>query len=906
MVQQAFSLAQSKTQSTSILQLRDYQEETLGAVADAEKRGVRRQLVVLPTGSGKTVVFSHAIARRLHNGQAVVLVHRDELAQQAMEKLRNVNRGVSVGLVKAESNETDAHIIVASVQTLAREKRRLDFLQAVPDIGVLVVDECFPAGTSIDGVPIEELRHGDFVRSFNHATGRIERRRVERLFKRPAPPELVRIRLSDGAALTCTPNHPIYAQDMNGRWSYVPAGELTCYHMVYSTIARHKHVTNEQRANLPLLPEDVCPKESIQRSQGAADLLRGMQGEAQIGTAETSQDALFALWSRGHRLREDSAGAGIAARKGILLSRLQSQEQKQSRIRDDGPHQSAICVGAHENQQSYARPREQRAYADVVAGDGLAAADSRWERRVYGSPIAPGASAWLADGVVHSDGPTEGGWVSRGLQGGHRQSDAQNRHRGGWRESLCAESQSGGRQEGCAIAVLGVDRVAVQESGRDRESGGLCPDGFVYNLEVEGNHNYFANGLLAHNCHHSASDSYQTVLDALGAFSSGGPLTLGFTATPERSDGKSLGATWEEVVYQRSILDMIRTGYLCDIRGIRVVLEGLDLNAVKRTAGDYQDGDLGAALAAAAAPEHAVAAYQEHAAGRKALLFTPTIQLAREMAAAFQQAGIAAGWVSGELPMDVRRDALSRFRNGAVRVMCNAMVLTEGYDEPSVDCIIVARPTRAHALYVQQVGRGTRPSALTGKTDLLVIDLVGASEDNKLQTVVDLVGREHVPGKPRQGQSLLEMVDEVEEERSHHGGKLRAEVVDLFGRSGFRWLPVGEMKWLLPLQRGSMLLARDGENWAVRLEQGRETAIQQIWAGSDVGYAQGAAEDWARRQGTSVLVERTARWLKDPASDKQREALMKWRVPVSAELTKGEAADQLSLIFGKRAWGIRR
>ncbi len=118
--------------------LRDYQLEALRAIGDAEARGVSRQVMALPTGTGKTVIFAELIRRR--GGRALVLVHRDELVNQAVDKLAAV--GITAGVIKAERDDVDVQVIVASVQTLSRQ-RRLARLRA--DFTTIVVDEAHHA-----------------------------------------------------------------------------------------------------------------------------------------------------------------------------------------------------------------------------------------------------------------------------------------------------------------------------------------------------------------------------------------------------------------------------------------------------------------------------------------------------------------------------------------------------------------------------------------------------------------------------------------------------------------------------------------------------------------------------------------------------------------------------------------
>src|SRR5262249_53884745 len=136
--------------------------------------------------------------------------------------------------------------------------------------------------------------------------------------------------------------------------------------------------------------------------------------------------------------------------------------------------------------------------------------------------------------------------------------------------------------------------------------------------------------IVVDEAHHAAAASYRRVLDHLGAFEPRDLLTLGVTATPTRGDRIGPDDIFEVIVYNRPILDMIESGYLADLRAIQVHLEA-DLDALRVRGGDFADDELGDALLEANAPEHAAAAYCEHAAGRKALIFTPTVSLAYAM-----------------------------------------------------------------------------------------------------------------------------------------------------------------------------------------------------------------------------------------------------------------------------------
>jgi ATP-dependent helicase IRC3 len=224
--------------------------------------------------------------------------------------------------------------------------------------------------------------------------------------------------------------------------------------------------------------------------------------------------------------------------------------------------------------------------------------------------------------------------------------------------------------------------------------------------------------------HHAPAPSYRRILEYCRAWHPDGPLVVGVTATPVRGDRQSLGQVFDGIVYQKTLVEMMQAGYLVDLRAMQVLLHA-DFDALRTRHGDFVEAELETLLLEANAPAQVLAAFQAHAAERKALLFPPTVATAYAMAATFSTAGIAAEALDATTPLATRRAILQRLHTGATRVVANCAVLTEGFDEPSIDCIIVARPTQSLPLYQQMLGRGTR--TYPGKTDCLLLDVVGVS-----------------------------------------------------------------------------------------------------------------------------------------------------------------------------------
>lgn len=400
--------------------------------------------------------------------------------------------------------------------------------------------------------------------------------------------------------------------------------------------------------------------------------------------------------------------------------------------------------------------------------------------------------------------------------------------------------------------------------------------------------------LVIDEAHHATAPSYRAVLEHVDA-----DIVVGFTATPERSDKAQLSDVWEQIVYARSLLDMIREGYLCDLRGIKVELDDLDLSTVKVTRGDYQADDLGRAMTEAHAPEQTAAAILQHAADRKTIVFCPTVDLAQATAAAMNAAGIKTGHVNGETDPDERRAILADFGAGRLQAITNVDVLTEGYDEPSVSCVAIAAPTKSRIAYVQKVGRGTRlhPS----KDDCLVLDLAGVSDDLKLQSLPSLF---NLRKPPPPGETMSRAVareqaeDEDTADEQRRVGELTSKDADLFGaRDRLSWLQVGE-RWVISAGRDTYLvLDPTGDTW--RVLRSRESGAAILASGLDLGYAQGAAEEALRRWFPMRYADAKAGWRGRPATEYQRRSMRKLGIKTEAE-TAGEASDLITGVLVRR------
>lgn len=370
--------------------------------------------------------------------------------------------------------------------------------------------------------------------------------------------------------------------------------------------------------------------------------------------------------------------------------------------------------------------------------------------------------------------------------------------------------------------------------------------------------------IITDEAHHSFAKSYRSIYDRLGVGEPWGPLLVGVTATPDRGDGKPLDDLFDAIVYEVGIEELIRDGYLCDIRAKLVQLE-VDLDSVKRTGGDYSESALQDAMVAADQPWHTAKAVLDHATDRKSIVFVAGVELAHETAAELLALGIETEVVHGDMPSLDRRAVISRLKSGATRCVVNCMVLTEGFDEPTVDCVVIARPTASRSLYQQMAGRGLRISP--GKQDCLIIDVVGVTQRHDLQTVSSLAGRKI--GDSQTFLGVLEREQEEEEESGAIDGRLVAIDVDVFHRSRFKWaqLPTPTPVWSISTGKAERIYispTKDGTFSVIRYSW-ESNNLEVIAKHLDQGYAQGVAEDHARKSNMSGLLDREAAWRSIPS-----------------------------------------
>ena len=249
--------------------------------------------------------------------------------------------------------------------------------------------------------------------------------------------------------------------------------------------------------------------------------------------------------------------------------------------------------------------------------------------------------------------------------------------------------------------------------------------------------------IIVDEAHHILSDGYMKVMKYFDVAN-----VLGVTATPDRSDMRNLGSYFDSLAYEYSLVQAIKEGYLSKIKALTIPLS-LDLSNVSMSAGDFKASDVGTALDPYL--EQIADEMVKQCADRKTVVFLPLVKTSQKFRDILNAKGFRAAEVNGE--SKDRAEVLEGFENDRYNVLCNSMLLTEGWDCPSVDCVVVLRPTKVRALYSQMVGRGTRLHP--GKEELLLLDFLWHTERHELCRPAHLICE-----TPEVAQKMVENMEE--------------------------------------------------------------------------------------------------------------------------------------------------
>ena len=255
--------------------------------------------------------------------------------------------------------------------------------------------------------------------------------------------------------------------------------------------------------------------------------------------------------------------------------------------------------------------------------------------------------------------------------------------------------------------------------------------------------------IIVDESHHACAPTYKRVLDYFGK-----AKICGLTATPDRADEKAMGQIFDSVAFLYEIEDAIRDGWLCDVTCSRIEIAGLDLSSVKTTAGDLNQGELDAIMKVEENLLAVADATMREAGERKTLVFTTSVDNAKRLAEIMNRhRKDCAMSVDGKTEIYERRRTLAGHQDGDYQFLINCGITSEGYDDPSISCVAIARPTKSRALHTQMCGRGLRIHP--GKDTCLLIDFVGNSGRHKLASALDVLGGKYTEDEEEIAQALV-------------------------------------------------------------------------------------------------------------------------------------------------------
>jgi len=435
--------------------------------------------------------------------------------------------------------------------------------------------------------------------------------------------------------------------------------------------------------------------------------------------------------------------------------------------------------------------------------------------------------------------------------------------------------------------------------------------------------------LVIDEAHHAVADSYRRIIDRTLQCNPSAKI-FGVTATPNRGDKKGLREVFDNVADQIRIAELIASGHLVSPRTFVIDVGVQDaLKKVRRVAADFDMGEVDAIMNKSPVTDAVIAHWKEKAGNRQTVVFCSTVDHARNVADAFNAAGVSAAIVHGEMGDVDRKATLAAYDRGEIQVVTNVAVLTEGWDHPPTSCVVLLRPSSYKSTMMQMVGRGLRtvnPDEYPGilKTDCIILDFGTSSLiHGSLEQDVDLNGREVTGDAPTKTCPSCEaqvpaavmecpLCGHVWESEREAGdpealGQFVMTEIDLLRRSSFEWVDLhGDGAALVAngFNAWAGVFFLDGRYYGIGGAQGKQARLLAV--GEEM-VCLAAADDWLNTNESDETAHKTRNWLHQPATERQlaylpaefRHDFSLTRYQASALLTFRFNRDRIrSLVFG--------
>lgn len=647
------------------MKLRPYQQQVVEKIMWA-KDLPGNDVIAVCQGGGKSLIIAET-AHRL--GRVLVVCPNKEILEQNVEKMEHYVDREEIGVYSASMNEkTVKQITFGTIQSMYKHPDEFK------GFDVVIYDECFVAGTDVGGKNIEDVRVGDYVDSFNHKTGKVEKKKVTRVMKNKLMDRLYLTSCSDNYIIS-TGNHPVYVKGKG----YTPVVNLNKGDIIYA-----KQTQSNQSATL----------HRVWKSSGLKRLLPVLA--VQENRERISQGLL--VYSEG---RLYIGNKKIPA--GSLLRR--TQEEGVSKIEVLKP------------------PSPSRWWKWQTALKGTEEAiEVAWRELEARVQSIDGAEVSIADSP----------------QNRHSSPNQKDSHRSGWGESRLNQSEGGRPEEAGLLRECRVESVEIYKQRNYQEDGqNSDTETYVYNLEVEENHNYFANGILVHNCDLHNPKNLDGMSNTL--FKEAGiKKVFGFTGTPFRQDvmyekwgsqrwmvtsitttkmiNRMVPLFWKRMLCVINTQDLVEQGYLTPLQYHDVSLFTHEQIPTNKSKSDF---DLEKFEEMVEDRLQTISNYIIGLNHKAKLVFCATIEQANELQTMIPDSVV----VTSKTSKKERARVVREMKEGRIKVVLNVGIFTVGFDYPELDCIVLLRPTRSLRLHCQILGRVSRIAE--GKEFGHVYDLVG-------------------------------------------------------------------------------------------------------------------------------------------------------------------------------------
>lgn len=668
-------------------QLRPEQYALVRAMVQQGGNGVAESI----TGSGKTAMGLALIAQLQQ--PALWVTHRKDLALAVREAALRFWQlpSTTLGYIGEGESRIGSHLTIAMIQTLARRENT----DLIPRIGTIITDECFPATTQVAGRSIAQIRIGDWIPTWD--AGDLTFGRVTRVFQRPAPAVLLRIHAGKATVIT-TLNHPFLT--IHG-WKL--AQDLT----LDDVLVREESIVDASVSRLRKNGSTSC------RTVSSMPLPTGSTtGESQSSTNRPLQSLRNRICFNESAIRL-SEGDG----QSLLQSRMRRRLSEKAIVRDYAANQftGSRSVSSEDDgtQSDVSRSLSDQGFSHIESHE--AWAQNSW-RQWSSINRAPTTARRLFRRLALRMGSSHRSTTSQRISDRVQTRYCLSRVSIGYRNRRifpfgATQSRTRSPKNGVLTSAR-VDDLTILERGSDGTFGGLCPDGLVYNLEVESAHTYVANGFVVHNCHHIPALTYHAVLSQFPA-----KYRIGLTGTYEREDGLHplMGAIFgPRIQLPDSVLVQLHRVILPTVIPVYTQFQapaGLSWAHLQQ--------------ARAADPTRNLQLLQSIRQlvrqGRYVLVLVSRVDHAQWLAHQLSHNHLPAAAIIGTMPVSERQQW---YRHFLVRrcVLVATSLADEGLDLPQCDTLVFATPGKSVTTLRQRAGRVMRPAI--GKTDARIYDWV--------------------------------------------------------------------------------------------------------------------------------------------------------------------------------------